>query len=346
MSTAPLASTTPYWGRAYTLTVYSTPDGSGSPGVTISSGTWEPEALRITFDVHQTALPSPWWFADISVYNYDDNAMANALTSAQWVTLSAGYQSIGNQQVIWSGAVMQVLLTREDVVDIKLTFHCFATDPRELRRINFNQAQNTTQATVVAQMITALNGQSAVPTTMIAPLPPALSATKYKRGKVVFGSVNKYFEQLADAHNMTWFKAPKGYAIGPIDSGTATPAYTYSPPLPANWAGAAPSVTTSYTLIGTPRQTDCGVEFSVLLDPRLKVQMPPLLIELNNVVIDQLVRQFPQGPYMPLAVDGSYVIAEVHHRGDTRGNLWQTDVRGFTRTWTQNALRGIFLTGV
>jgi hypothetical protein len=74
--------------------------------------------------------------------------------------------------------------------------------------------------------------------------------------------------------------------------------------------------------------------------------MPPLLIALNNVVIDQLVRQFPQGPYMPLAVDSSYVIAEVHHRGDTRGNLWQTDVRGFTRTWTQNALRGIFLTGV
>jgi hypothetical protein len=53
MSTMPLASTTPYWGRAYTLTVYSTPDGSGSPGVTISSSAWEPEALRITFDVHQ-----------------------------------------------------------------------------------------------------------------------------------------------------------------------------------------------------------------------------------------------------------------------------------------------------
>jgi hypothetical protein len=340
MSTASLASTTPYWGRAYTLTVYNTPDGSGSPGVIISSSAWEPEALRITFDVHQTALPSPWWFADISVYNYDDNAMSNALTSAQWVTLSAGYQSIGNQQVIWSGAVMQVLLTREDVVDIKLTFHCFATDPRELRRINFNQAQNTSQATTVAAMLIAISGH------VIAPLPPGLSDTKYLRGKVVFGNVDKYFGQLADTYNMTWFKAPKGYAIGPLDSGTNTPAYTYSPPLPANWAGGAPSVTTSYTLIGTPQQTDCGVEFSVLLDPRLKVQMPPLLVALNNVVIAQLVRQFPQGPFMPLAQDGQYVVAEVHHRGDTRGNLWQTDVRGFTRAWTQNALRGIFLTGV
>ena len=339
MSTAPLVSTTPYWGRAYTLIVYNTPDGSGIPGATLSSSAWEPEALRITFDVHQSAIPSPWWFADISIYNCDDATIANALANAKWVTLSAGYQSIGNQQVIWSGAVMQVLLTREDVVDLKTTFHCMATDPRIARRVNFNQAQNTTQATVVAQMLTAISG------VVIAPLPTVLSDTKYLRGKVIFGDVNKYFAQLADAHNMTWFKAPEGHAIGPLDSGTNTPAYTYSPPLPTNWTGAAPSATTSYTIIGTPRQTDCGVEFSVLLDPRLKVQMPPLLVAINNAVIVQLERQVPQGPYMPLAEDGAYVVAEVHHRGDTRGNVWQTDVLGYTRKYTQNALRGIFLTG-
>jgi hypothetical protein len=191
---------------------------------------------------------------------------------------------------------------------------------------------------VVTQMLAAISGQ------VLAPLPPALSSAKYLRGKVVFGNVDKYFEQLTDTHNMAWFKAPKGYAIGPIDPGTNTPTYTYSPPLPANWTGAAPSATTSYTIIGTPQQTDCGVEFSVLLDPRLKVQMPPLLVAINNSVIVQLTRQMPQGPYMPLAQDGSYVVAEVHHRGDTRGNTWQTDVRGITRAWTQNALRGIFLT--
>jgi hypothetical protein len=200
-------------------------------------------------------------------------------------------------------------------------------------------AQNLSQNTVVSTMLGAISGST------VAPLPTSLSDNKYIRGKTLFGNVDKYFGQVADSNYMQWFKDPNGYAIGPLDPGTNVPTYTFSPPLPENWTGGPPTKTTTYTLIGTPVQTDCGVEFSVLLDPRLMVVMPPMLVHLDNAIIRQLMRQMPQGPYMPLAQDGTYVVAEVQHHGDTRGDLWQTDVRGYTRAYTQGALRGIFMTG-
>jgi hypothetical protein len=87
--------------------------------------------------------------------------------------------------------------------------------------------------------------------------------------------------------------------------------------------------TPSSGLIGTPTQTQFGVEFSVLLDPRIKAQLPLLTVEIQEAIISQFapnpVQTTGQVPY-PLQSDGVYTVFEVRHRGDSRGNPWQTDV--------------------
>ena len=348
-----IASTTPYWGRAWELTVYNTPDGSGSPGAIISSSAWEPEALRVTFDIQQTAIPSPWWFADISVYNMNAPSVQQALFNAQWITLKAGYQSVAlagadgsssSLAVVWSGAVMQVLYERDSVVDLKVTFHCLATDPKIARNINFNMGRNASQAQVVSKMVEAVPSVATQNT-----LPDALSSNQYVRQRTVFGTTDKYFGQIAQGNNMQWFKAAKGAYLGQLQSSTATPDIVYSPPipptpLPANW-NLTPSPTTSYTILDSPQQTDSGVEFKVLLDPRLIVKLPPLLVKIDNAVIRQMKANLPQTALFPLDVDNLYIVAAVRHYGDTRGNDWCTDITGYTRTYAQAGLRGIFLTG-
>ena len=333
------ASTIPWWGKAYELALYTTPDGSGSPGAILTSSAWEPEALRMTFDISQSAIPSPWWFADICVYNMNDSSVANVLVNAQWVILKAGYQSTG-AQTIWSGPVLQVLYEREDVVDYKVTFHCLATDPKTSRALNFNVGKQIRQAQVVAAMA-GLKGYQ-----LTTPVPSQLNDQKYIRGKTFFGTPDKYFGQIADSNYMQWFKTPQGVGIGHLDAPSNTPDIVYSSPLPINWQGAAPSNTTSYTIMGSPQQNDCGVDFEVLLDPRLIVKLPPLLVRIDNTIIRQITLPFPQSSFvMPLDADNSYVVAAVRHVGDTRGNIWASQVKGYSRAYTQGTLRGIFLTG-
>jgi hypothetical protein len=295
----------------------------------------------MTFEISESAIPSPWWFADISVYNTNDAATQGLLVAAQWVTLKAGYQKTG-AQLIWSGSVMQVLYERENVVDYKITFHCLATNTKIMRGLNFNTAKNLSQAQAVQKMAAAVSGYQ-----LTAPLPDQLSSAQntYMRGKSYFGSIDKFYDQIAGSNNLMWFKSPQGSAMGVLDSGKDTPDYIYSAPLPANWTGPQPSSTTSYTIMGSPQQNDCGVTFSVLLDPRLVVKVPPLLVRIDNTAIRQITLTIPQNFVMPLAQDNSYVLAALRHRGDTRGDTWLTEVTGYTRAYTQGLIRGIFLTG-
>lgn len=346
------ASTINWWGRAYELTVYTTQDGSGTAAAVLSCNAWEPEALRITFDINETAVQSPWWFGEICVYNMNDSSIQSALFNAQWVTLKAGYQSVAVQNesgqsplgIIWSGCVMQVLYERESVIDNKITFHCLATNTKLSRGLNFSMGPLATQAQVVSRMV------GAVPTdVVITPMPEELANNQYVRARTLFGITDKYFAQISLGNDMTWFRTTKGVQIGQLISASQTPDLVYSvpppqsPPLPANWNN--PTSTTTYTILGSPQQTDSGVIFRVLLDPRLIVKLPALLVRIDNTVIRQMKANIPQAPLIPLDVDNSYVVGSVRHRGDSRGNDWYSEVTGWTRQYALNGLRGIFLTG-
>ena len=45
---------------------------------------------------------------------------------------------------------------------------------------------------------------------------------------------------------------------------------------------------------------------------------------------------------LPLDQDGLYVVAQVTHRGDTRENLWETEVVGYSLQYTTDLPLGIF----
>src|ERR1700691_5251043 len=63
------------WGRAWQLLIIA----ANGDEYTLSSSSWDPEALRITFDILESVLPSPYWYADISVYNLNDATAQNIL---------------------------------------------------------------------------------------------------------------------------------------------------------------------------------------------------------------------------------------------------------------------------
>lgn len=342
---APISSI-PLWGQAWELTVqYQTASGTASEVLT--SNAWEPEALRMTFEVLQSMLPSPWWYADIVVYNLDTPEIQNILLNATWVTLKAGFQTGPTlASIIWDGPILQVLFDRENVVDFRVTLHCVANPLVMNDIIGFSMGPFSSQAQLVSRMasevtlppINSANGTLSTYATQ------ALSAKQYPRGNTVFGKVGKYLTQIADDQFIsTWRDGSKVY-MSEISNGTIqpTPNYVYSPPFPPNSTPSGLPANTTQSIIGTPRQTPFGVIFTVLLDPRLKVQLPPLVVQLVRTLITQIPIQVGETVASPLSANLNFFVAQIRHTGDSRGNEWYTEVTGYNTTYASNLLDGVF----
>ena len=346
-------SVIPLFGQAYKLTVQYT-TATGTSTVVLSANTWEPEALRITFDVLQSMLPSPWWYADIAVYNQDTQDIQNTLLNATWVTLEAGFQTGPTvSSIIWDGPVLQVTFDREQVVDFKTTFHCVANPLVMDQIIAFSQGEFASQAKLVARMVAEINQQGGTPPiqdinstngTASDYAQQAMTAKQYLRGNTVFGKVGKYLTQIADDQFMTTFRDGKNAYISEISSpgASVTPDYIYSPPFQPNNVPPGLPAGTTQSIIGTPRQTPFGVIFTVLLDPRLKVGLPPLVVQLVRTLITQVAVQIGQTVSTPMSADLTFLVAQVRHVGDSRGNDWYTEVTGYGTTYAAQLLDGVF----
>jgi hypothetical protein len=88
-------------------------------------------------------------------------------------------------------------------------------------------------------------------------------------------------------------------------------------------------------IIGTPQQTQDGVILRVPLDPRIQVGQQ---FQLNyDVAVKQLPRQRDTFPTI-LDQDGKYAIAAVNFIGSSRGNVWMTEMVGYTSVGSKLSL--------
>lgn len=316
------------FGRKYKLEIRTPGAGSTVDVLTVTDSSFEPEALRIEFDVYTPCIQEANWYATISVYNFDQNTASSLVASSsnlqQGMTavLSAGFQS-GNYDVIWEGPVFQVLFDRENVVDYKITFNCILNLDAVLSGNIINTSYGGfDQTEIILNMMKNLGLKQDY-------ISPNISNNKLSRGKVLFGAPEKYLSQIAEDNNMVWFLSHRGLAVGKLNDGqpaTDSEAFVYTP-------------TTG--LIGTPRQTQSGVNFTVLLDPRIKAKFPLTAVAIKETIIQQYKVQIGE-QVLPLDQDGVYIVGAVRHRGDSRGNEWCTDVTGYTKVgsalaWQQNA---------
>ena len=302
------------YGRKYQLLVSTQ---GGEQVINFSDSSFEPEALRITFNVYTPCIHSAYWFADIDIYNLDTStneelviAASNIGQGAQ-VTLSAGYAS-GNYDIIWMGPVFQATLSRENVVDLKLSLHCIYSMESVLSGavISTQYAAGMTQPELIVRMLNSLGLHQNY-------LSPNIKKTAVSRGGVLFGAPDKYFDQIARDNNMVWFINQRGFSMGALNddlNSTPAPGFVYGP---------------KSGLIGTPEQTQSGVDFSILLDPRVKAQLPLMTVGIDQSLIRQYKLQIGE-VIRPLDNDGTYVVGAIRHRGDSRGNIWQTDITGYT----------------
>jgi hypothetical protein len=86
-------------------------------------------------------------------------------------------------------------------------------------------------------------------------------------------------------------------------------------------------------LVGTPTQTEYGLNFRCLLNPQIVLASPPkwVIVDLSRISVVQLKAQYGTDKMVPIMpVNGEFQIGGVRHSGDTRGDAWYTDVVGYS----------------
>ena len=314
-------ATAQQYDRAITLICY----GTNINGLDLSN-------LRIKFSVKQTDSQSPNT-ADIRVYNVSDETALSMLINLNpppgigistpgRVVLQAGYQS--NFGVIFQGNIKQVILGRESATD---TFVDIVAGDGHLA---YNYAiLNTTLAAGSTQM-----NQISAAALAMSPYNVGLGyvsqaqAVALPRGKVMYGNARNYLRAVAQNTNQTWSIQSEKI--------TFVPKTSYLP-------GTAVVLTSKTGLIGTPQQTNEGVNIKCLLNPTIKVGGRVNIAEatVENFKVNLAQPNSPANIPPPLTQDGTYYVLTLEQTGDTRGTDWYTSILGITQSISSNPLNSV-----
>lgn len=278
-------------------------------------------ALRIKFVVKRSDTLTPNC-ADIRVYNLNLETAHLIKKEFSKVILQAGYES--NYGVIFKGNIKQVILGRESQTD---TFIDIIAGDGDLAYnfsiVNTTLAKGSTKAmqVVAASAPMAKNGVTPGFTGI---LPPGA----LPRGKVMYGAAKDHLRSIANSSGFGCsiqdeqinFVSQKGYLPGIVVT-----------------------LNSQTGLIGTPQQTNAGVNCKCLLNPKLRINGQVLINESSiellkiNLSVPGTAASIPA----PLSSDGIYSILVVEHSGDTRGNDWYSSLVTLNIDVTSNPLNAI-----
>lgn len=281
--------------------------------------------LRIKFAVKRSDTMTPN-VADIRVYNLEAQTAALIKKEFTTVTLQAGYE--GNFGVIFQGNIKQVILGRENATDTFIDIIAGDGDRAyNFAIVNATLAAGSSQTDQAARAMTSMK-EKGVGEGYMGTLPPS----KLPRGKVMYGNARQYLRDIAESSGFQW--SIQDEKINFVKQTAYLP-------------GERVVLTSDTGLIGTPQQTNEGVNMKCLLNPKLKIAGR---VEINNASIERYkinlsVPNSPANIPAPLTADGVYYILVVEHLGDTRGTDWYSNLVTLNVDVTSNPLNSVQVGG-
>lgn len=277
--------------------------------------------LRVKFAIKKSSAETPN-VADIRVYNVDLEFAQLIKKQFTKVIMQAGY--VANFGVIFSGNVKQIIIGRESATDTYVDIIAGDGDQAyNFAIVNTTLAKGSSQADHLNAATAAMTTQGTT-----AGFTSALPTTKLPRGKVMFGTARDHIRTIADSSGCSWSIQDEQ-----IEFVKQT---TYLP-------GTAVVLTSKTGIVGTPQQTNQGVNLKCLLNPKIKSGRR---IQIDNKSIEQLKINFavpgsPANLPAPLTADGVYYVLVVEHSGDTRGVEWYSNLITLNVSVTSNPLNSV-----
>lgn len=280
---------------------------AGSSGLDLSN-------MQIQFATQQADQTAPNT-AYIRIFNLKDSTAKSIQNEFQTVSLQAGYEN-GNYAQIFNGQIMQVKRGRlsaiDSYVDIMASdgdlFHHFGF-------INNTLAAGNTGAT--SQYAAIQQVASAAGVNEHANNANVLAATGgvLPRGKVQFGLAKYQLDKLTASKALSWFIKDGQLVLKPLTG--------YLP-------GQAVVLTAKTGMILIPEATNQGIELTAQLNPLINVGTQ---VKVDNASINQTAQRQFGGLYpgwtdvnffASTSNDGVYQTLVVEHRGDIRGEDWES----------------------
>jgi hypothetical protein len=264
--------------------------------------------MHIKFRANQADTESPN-NANIRVYNLSDETISR-VSEFQDVVLQAGYE--GQFGVIFKGTVMQYRVGREDSLNTYLDI--LAADGDTAYSFGVVNATLEKGVKVIDTVKAAIGSMSTLGVSegYIA----SGTGGVLPRGKVLFGMARDYIRRGAFTLGSTWSIQDGTVTIIPLDG--------YRP-------DSVVDLSSSTGLVDIPEQTQNGINFKTLLNPRLQVGGA---VRIDNRSVNQLIQRdksaapiaFDQYTGLQLLAkvssDGLYRLFVAEHEGDTRGQAW------------------------
>lgn len=297
------------------VTTKSTDDDSKFTQVVLSDSSKEDTSLRVTFNIKKQ-LGISMNMNEICVYNLNVATENLLIENGYRVRVEAGYIA-GNYGLICDSIVFQPMWEREGNVTKKLTLHCI--DGLDLIDQNWAITRGEKMQSQ-KNMVALMAGKSSIPIPV--DIGEGCEDNKLVRTKIFCGSamdyIRKYCQQSGTLPTVIGNKVSLVRLQDPVSPETQKNLITIT-------AGTANSLG---SLIGTPQQTQNGVDFTCLLNANITVVSPPNLVKLDNTIIRQIKINFGETKFANLDKDWTYRVVGVNHVGDTRGQDWYSKVTG------------------
>jgi len=296
--------------RAFSLVVF----GTDLNGLDLSE-------LRCKFVVKRSDTMTPN-VADIRVYNLDEKTALRIRNEFKKVILQAGYE--GNYGVIFQGNIKQVIIGRESATDTFIDIVAGDGDRAyNFAIVNATIAAGGTQEDQVQAAIGAM-GEKGVTAGHLGEFP----SEKLPRGKVMYGNARNYLRDVAETSDKSWSIQDEKV--------TFVSKKSYLP-------GERVVLTSKTGMIGTPQQTNEGVNIKTLLNPMIKIGGR---VQIDNASIERLkinltVPNSAANIPAPLTADGVYYVLVAEHQGDTRGVEWYTSLVCLNVDVTSNPINSV-----
>ena len=350
----------PYFGRAWSLSIATQKSGTFTVRSLVADGE---SPLRMTFAVDTYAL-MVYWTAQIMIYglsadtsgaitagapNYGDMLTLNQpLAMGDTVNLSAGYESAASgsfdsqANLIYTGRIIQAVVTRENVVDYKLILRCAVGLMEDMFNLVSLPIPANTSALEAIQQVCSQPQANLPKVDIDAVAQQKLSQAKLPRGSAIHGKPYEVIQKLVKQCGLFSWISPNGLNIRSFDPSLPLPqpSCIYAPPnLPGTSQAGATNAPIKSTLLGVPEQTQNGIVFRVLLDSSVKVgdavQLAP------GTFLSPYAMTVPGLPVVP-SRNGTYIVNGVRHVGDSRGrgDDWYTQVTGVTPNFFPSFLLG------
>lgn len=277
--------------------------------------------LHCKFSVKRSSNMTPNC-ADIRVYNLDSDTAIKIKQQYTQVLIQAGYDS--NYGVIFRGNIKQAIIGRESATDTFIDLNCGDGDLAYNYAIVKTSIRAADQSSIFNQIAQPMYGLGITAGTD----EPQFLSNTLPRGKTMWGNSRDLLRTFAQQNNLTWsiqneqisFIKQQGYE-----------------------AGVSVILTSKTGMIGTPQQTNIGVNVVCLINPLIN---PGRSIKIDNASVAQLKIDLgnPKDPVNlapPLTADGVYYVLVIEQTGDNRGVDWYSKLICCTINPSSNPINSV-----